>query len=150
MVNTSAIWQQAAHTTYQLSSLSCSTRTIQKSLTLNEKEFSGEKKKKAGEWTNSRKMTRQKLRGLGRTTREEIGKGNQMTALRFQMGETADIPGLPSCNNKMTRNHTSSSFFFSFSFFQIKLIGGYWVCIQHVSSRSASRTLQYTRTGARS
>ena len=32
MANTSAIWQQAAYTTYQLSSPSCSTRTIQKSL----------------------------------------------------------------------------------------------------------------------
>ena len=37
MANTSAIWQQTAHTTYQLSSPSCSTRAIQKSLTLNEK-----------------------------------------------------------------------------------------------------------------
>ena len=37
MANTSAIWQQAVHTTYQLSSPSCSTRAIQKSLTLNEK-----------------------------------------------------------------------------------------------------------------
>ena len=36
MANTSAIWQQAARTTYKLPS-SCSTRTIQKSLTLNEK-----------------------------------------------------------------------------------------------------------------
>ena len=35
MANTSAIWQQAAHTTYQLSSPSCSTRAIHKSLTLN-------------------------------------------------------------------------------------------------------------------
>ena len=34
MANTSAIWQQAAHTTYQLSFPSCSTRAIQKSLTL--------------------------------------------------------------------------------------------------------------------
>ena len=33
MANTSALWQQAAHTTYQLSSPSCSTRAIQKSLT---------------------------------------------------------------------------------------------------------------------
>ena len=32
--NTSAIWQQAAHSTYQLSSPSCSTRAMQKSLTL--------------------------------------------------------------------------------------------------------------------
>ena len=37
MANTSAIWQQAAHTTYQLSSPSCSTRATPKSLTLNEK-----------------------------------------------------------------------------------------------------------------
>ena len=35
--NTSAIWQQAAHTTDQLASPSCSTRAIQKSLSLNEK-----------------------------------------------------------------------------------------------------------------
>ena len=59
MANTSAIWQQAAHTTYQLSSPSCSTRAIQKSLTLKEKylSFLGGK---SGEWTISRKMTRQK------------------------------------------------------------------------------------------
>ena len=40
MANTSAIWQQAAHTTYQLSSPSYSTRAIKiktKKLTLNEK-----------------------------------------------------------------------------------------------------------------
>jgi len=61
MSNTRAIWQQAAHTTYQLSSPSCSKRAIQKSLTLNEKYFKfSEKKKKAGEWTISRKMTKQK------------------------------------------------------------------------------------------
>ena len=34
MANTSAIWQQAAHTIYYLLSPSCSTRAIQKSLTL--------------------------------------------------------------------------------------------------------------------
>ena len=59
MANTSAIWQQAAHTTYQLSSPNCSTRAIQKSLTLNEKYLSF-LEKKSGEWTISRKMTRQK------------------------------------------------------------------------------------------
>ena len=36
MANTSAIWQQAVHTTYQLSSPSCSTRAVQKRLSLNE------------------------------------------------------------------------------------------------------------------
>ena len=40
MANNSAIWQQAAHTTDQLSSPSCSTRAIQKSLTLNEEYLS--------------------------------------------------------------------------------------------------------------
>ena len=52
---TSAIWQQAAHTTYQLPSPSCSTRAMQKkSLTLilnkNVGEFS---EAKSGEWTIS-------------------------------------------------------------------------------------------------
>ena len=37
MANTGAIGQQAAPTTYQLSSPSCSKRAIQKSLTLNKK-----------------------------------------------------------------------------------------------------------------
>ena len=37
MANTSAIWQQAAHTVYQLQFPSCSTTAIQKSLTFNEK-----------------------------------------------------------------------------------------------------------------
>ena len=41
------------------------------------------KKNMSGEWTINRKMTRQKkARGLGRKTREEKGKGNQMTALK--------------------------------------------------------------------
>ena len=33
--------------------------------------------------------------GLGRRTREGIAKWNQMTALRFQMGEISDISSLP-------------------------------------------------------
>ncbi len=40
------------------------------------------------EWTISRKMTRQKEQeDQAEKTRQEIGKGNQMTALRFQTGE---------------------------------------------------------------
>ena len=35
MANTSAIWQRAAHTTYQLSSPSCSTGAISRGLTPN-------------------------------------------------------------------------------------------------------------------
>ena len=45
MANTSAIGQQAAHTTHQLSSPSCSTRAMEKSLTLNEKYLSFLEKK---------------------------------------------------------------------------------------------------------
>ena len=37
--NTCAKWQQAVPTTYQLSSPSCSTRAMQRSLTLNRKRF---------------------------------------------------------------------------------------------------------------
>ena len=60
MANTSAIWQQTAHTTYQLSPPSCSTRAIQKSPTLNERYESFLERKKSGEWTIAEKMTRQK------------------------------------------------------------------------------------------
>ena len=62
MANTSAIWQQTAHTTYQLLSPRCSTRAIQKSLTLNKKYLRVLWKKKSGEWTISRKLTRQSKR----------------------------------------------------------------------------------------
>ena len=38
----------------------------------------------------------ERVTGLGRKTREEIAKWNQMTALTFQTGgKTSDIPGLP-------------------------------------------------------
>ena len=38
------------------------------------------------DWTISRKMTRQSKRTRQNRTREEMVKGNQMTALRFQTG----------------------------------------------------------------
>ena len=67
MANTSAIWQQAAHTTYQLPFPSCSTGAIQKKkkkpqkgLTFNEKCLRIFWRKKSREWTISRKLTRQK------------------------------------------------------------------------------------------
>ena len=41
-------------------------------------------KKKSGEWTISRKITSQKEQEDQAEKRDEIGKGNQMTALRFQ------------------------------------------------------------------
>ena len=45
----------------------------------------------------------ERVTGLGRRTRKEIAKWNQMTALRFKRGgETSDIPGLPSGANSST------------------------------------------------
>ena len=89
MANTNAIWQQVAHTTYQLSSPSCSTRAIQKSLTLNEKYLSFPEKQKRPENgpLAEKRQDRKSKRTRQKNTREEIGKGNQMTALRFQTGE---------------------------------------------------------------
>ena len=57
-------------------------------------EFSG---KSSAEWTSRQKKdTTERVTGLGRGTREEIVKWNQMTALRFHTGgKTSDIPGLP-------------------------------------------------------
>ena len=60
MASTSAIWQQAEHTTYQLSSPSCSTRAIQKSLTLNEKYLRVFWRTSQENGPISRKMTKQK------------------------------------------------------------------------------------------
>ena len=59
MENTSAIWQEAARTTYQLSSPSCSTKAIQNSSILNVimKKYLRVFWKKSEEWTISRKMT---------------------------------------------------------------------------------------------
>ena len=85
MANTSAICQQAAHTTYQLSSPSCSTRAIQKSLTLNEKYlrviFLG---KKSEEWTISRKWQASKCK----RTRQQNKGGDRK-------GESNDSPEIP-------------------------------------------------------
>ena len=88
MANTSAIWQQAARTTYQLSSPSCSTRTIQKiPKKISTKKFGEFPGKKVRRMDHQQKLDRtERTRGLGRKMREEIGKGNQMMALRFQTG----------------------------------------------------------------
>ena len=57
---------QAAHTTYQLSSPSCSTRAIQKSLTINDKYLSFlEKSQENGPLAEQNDKT-EKARGLGR------------------------------------------------------------------------------------
>ena len=51
--------------------------------------------KRSGKWTFSRKMARQKSK-TNRKTREKIGKGNQMTALKFKTWENIRHHGLPS------------------------------------------------------
>ena len=92
------IWQQAAHTTYQLSSSSCSTRAIQKSLTLNEKYLSVFwREKNSGEWTISRKNDRtERARGLGRKNKRGDRKGEPNDSPEIpDRGKTSDIPGLP-------------------------------------------------------
>ena len=47
--------------------------------------------------------------GLGRRTREEIGKGNQMTALKFRTGEILNIPNLPSRVQKTKTKTTTAA-----------------------------------------
>ena len=64
-------------------------------LTKNIEEFSGKSLEERASRQENDKTER--VTGLGRRTREEIAKWNQMTALRFQTGgKTSDIPGLPS------------------------------------------------------
>ena len=77
MANTSAIWQQAAHTTDQLSSPSCSTRAIQKSLTLNEKYLRVFWKKvgRMDHWQKNDKTER--ARGLGRDKKSKRTRQRQ-------------------------------------------------------------------------
>ena len=99
MANTSAIWQQAAHTTYQLSSPSCSTRAIQKSLTLNEKYlrvFWREKSQENGPLAKTNGKT-ERARGLGRKNKrgDRKGESNDSPEIPDRRG-TSDIPGLPS------------------------------------------------------
>ena len=59
-------------------------------------------------WASRQKKEKtERVTGLGRRTKEEIVKWNQMTALRFQTeGKTSDIPGLPSGASSAT--HTTS------------------------------------------
>ena len=80
------MWQHAAYTTDQLSSPNCWTVAIQKSVFLNEKYWRifWKKFRRKGQQAENDKTER--VTGLGRRTREEIAKWNQMTALRSQTG----------------------------------------------------------------
>ena len=90
MANTSAIWQQAAHTTYQVLSPSCS-RAIQKRQK-NVWAFFGEKSQGNGllaeKWQDRKSkktiLHRNASNNIDRKEESnEIGKRNQMTAMRF-------------------------------------------------------------------
>ena len=79
------IWQHAAHTPTNSLLLTAKQEPYKKAylLTKNIEEFSG---KSSEERTSRQKKIRERVTGLGRRTREEIAKWNQMTALRFQTG----------------------------------------------------------------
>ena len=103
----SAIWQHAAHTTNQFISPSCWTEVIQKSLSLYEKYWRIFWKKFRRKDQQAEKDKIERVTGIGRRTREETAKWNQMTALMIpDRGKTSDIPGLPSGDTRrgMARN----------------------------------------------
>ena len=78
--------QHVAQATDQLSSPSCWTWAVSKSLSLIEKYWRifWKKFRRKGQQEENDKTER--VTGLGRRTREEIAKWNQVTALRFQTG----------------------------------------------------------------
>ena len=79
-------------------------------LTKNIEEFSGKKFKRKDQQAEKDKIER--VTGLGRRTREEIAKWNQMTALRFPTGGRHQTPpGLPpgDCRGKCFAEHSSIS-----------------------------------------
>ena len=93
IVVTNAIWQQAAHTTYQLSSPSCSTRAIQKSLTFNKKYLSFQEKivRRLDHYQKNDKT--EKARGLGRNNKRDMkGESNDSPEIPDRR-VTSDIPG---------------------------------------------------------
>ena len=68
MANTSAIWQRAAHTTYQLSSPSCSTGAISRGLTPNNNLRSFWKKVIRMDYTHTKNDQIERASGLCRKT----------------------------------------------------------------------------------
>ena len=86
IANTSVIWQHAAHTTDQLTTPNCWTEAVQKSLSLSEKYWRIYWKKFRRKGQHAEKNKTETVTELGRRTREEIAKWNQMTAPRFKTG----------------------------------------------------------------
>ena len=86
MANTSAIWLQAAHTIYYLLSPSCSTRALQKSVTLNKtclRVFWREKKSQENRPLAEKRQDRKSKR-----TRQKNKRGDR----KGESNERAKIP----------------------------------------------------------
>ena len=87
---------QAAHTAYQLSSPSCATRAIQKSLTLNQKCLRTFWKKSQGNGPLATKLQDRN----GKRTRQKNKRGDKKEesndSPEIPQGVASDIPGLPS------------------------------------------------------
>ena len=97
-------------TYHQPSSPTCYTTAIPNSLSLiNQKILKPVWEKKSEEWASrgKKKKKTEGVTGVSRTTRKEIVKWNQMTALRFPTGRTSDIPGLPSGSTLWKKSKTS-------------------------------------------
>jgi len=95
MANTSAIWQQSAHTTYQLSSLSCSTIPTQNDLIYKQKEFCREKIRKMDQKNDkTERERRQKNKRLRQRERNREGKSHDSPEIP-DTRETLDVPSLP-------------------------------------------------------
>ena len=113
MANTSAIWQQAAPTNYHL--LAAQQEPYKKAypLTKNIWSFLGEKE--SGEWTISRKMTRQKeQKDWAEKNKRGDRKGESNDSPETPDRRiTSDIPGLPSgcrqeCNTTPYRHECNT------------------------------------------
>ena len=80
--------------------------------------------KKTGQWTISRKMMTERAKGLGRNTRQEIGEGNQMTALKFRTSvrhQTSQVSlwGVCSCMHQFSNLYISELVGWSFEPIQL-------------------------------
>ena len=102
----------AASCTYHLpSSPSCSTRAIQKSLTLNKKYLSFLEK------SQEKNVKTERTRGLGKKKkkereREELGKGESNDSPEIpDRRVTSDIPGLPSGDTVLVINQKQKNSF---------------------------------------
>ena len=91
--HTSIMWQQAAHTSI---------------MWLNKSHRKAAEKMARKEWQEKNGKTERAIE-LGRKTREDIAKGDQTIALRFQTRGARDMPGIPSGSRKLSHYAQSVS-----------------------------------------